>query len=220
MLARALACGFTMRISTIPCPTHTGAGIGGIGGGAHLVARTSCSSAEQPESRLGFRVLLGSDEREASVVTPRNHVDTDKKVQGQPYARGVLRVWCARRTEPTSWITSYLVLRHPDWPSGRKQDQFMLRTTPTPRPVKNCSYDWRTDFRMGEDHDEVHFIVPVGDRNVVVTIDDSMTGQLDFRMWREKRRPKCLARCNVRFWKPIPITGWKSACGSREIKLG
>ena len=48
--------------------------------------------------------------------------------------------------------------------------------------LKNCSYDWRTDFRMGEDHDEVHFIVPVGDRNVVVTIDgfnDRTTGLWD-----------------------------------------
>lgn len=48
-----------------------------------------------------------------------------------------------------------------------------------PVVLKDCSYDWRVDFRVGDDHNELHFIVPVGARNIVVTLDgfnDRTTG--------------------------------------------
>ncbi len=37
--------------------------------------------------------------------------------------------------------------------------------------LKNCSYDWRVDFRVGDKHDEIHFLLPIGERIVILSLD-------------------------------------------------
>jgi hypothetical protein len=40
--------------------------------------------------------------------------------------------------------------------------------------LKNCSYDLKVDFRIGDDHDNINLVIPVGDSHVEVVISNTV----------------------------------------------
>lgn len=59
-------------------------------------------------------------------------------------------------------------------------EPYILSRIRMPVLLANCSYDLVTEFSLGEDHEEIHMILPVGERSVMVVVDATRPTPVSF----------------------------------------